>query len=116
MKSVFVTIAPAIEAFTSVYSPARSAASAITSSVRLPSVAFSRPPTVSPVFAATDSVAWLRSAASGTIASTESTNSSVCASGPSPLRGEDDRDEHEQPQQRVVADLAEQRVHALSTP
>ena len=81
MNSVLVTMAPAIEAFTSVYSPACSAASAITSSVRLPSVAFSRPPTVSPVFAATDSVAWLSSAASGTMASTESANSSVGASG-----------------------------------
>ena len=77
MKSVLVTIAPAIDAFTSVYCPARSAARAITSSVRLPSVALSSPPTVSPVFAATDSVAWLSSAASGTIASTDSTNSSV---------------------------------------
>ena len=77
MKSVLVTIAPAIDAFTSVYWPARSAARAITSSVRLPSVALSSPPTVSPVFAATDSVAWLSSAASGTIASTDRTNSSV---------------------------------------
>ena len=31
----------------------------MTSSVRLPSVALSRPPTASPVLAATDSVAWL---------------------------------------------------------
>ena len=57
MNSVLVTIAPAIDAFTSMYCPARRAVSAITSSVRLPSVAFSRPPTASPVFAATDSVA-----------------------------------------------------------
>ncbi len=57
MNSALVTIAPAIDAFTSMYCPARSAASAITSSVRLPSVALSRPPTESPVFAATDSVA-----------------------------------------------------------
>ena len=56
-NSVLVTIAPAMDAFTSVYCPARRAASAMTSSVRLPSVAFSRPPTASPVFAATDSVA-----------------------------------------------------------
>jgi hypothetical protein len=41
------------------YWPERSAASAFTSSVRFPSVALSSPPTVSPVFAATDSVAWL---------------------------------------------------------
>jgi hypothetical protein len=47
----------------------------------LPSVAFSRPPTASPVFAATASVAWLSSAASGTMARTASTNKIVCASG-----------------------------------
>ena len=81
MNSVFVTIAPAMEAFTSMYSPARNAVSAMTNSVRFPSVALSKPPTASPVFAATDSVAWLSSAASGTIASTDSTKSSVCASG-----------------------------------
>ena len=57
MNSVLVTIAPAIDAFTSMYSPARSAARAMTSSVRLPSVALSRPPAASPVLAATDSVA-----------------------------------------------------------
>ena len=83
MNSVLVTIAPAIDAFTSMYCPARRAVSAMTSSVRLPSVAFSRPPTASPVFAATDSVAWLSSAASGTMARTDSTKSSVCASGAS---------------------------------
>src|SRR5262245_51541941 len=80
MNSVLVTIAPAIDAFTSVYCPACSAASAMISSVRFPSVALSSPPTASPVLAATDSVAWLSIAASGTIASTDSTNSSVCAS------------------------------------
>ncbi len=57
MKRVFVTMAPAIDALTRAYSPARSAASAMMSSVRLPSVAFSRPPMASPVRAATDSVA-----------------------------------------------------------
>ena len=57
MKSVLVTIAPAMEPFTSSCSPARSAAVAMTSSVRFPSVALSKPPTVSPVFSATDSVA-----------------------------------------------------------
>ena len=81
MNSEFVTIAPAIDAFTSMYSPAPSAASAITSSVRLPSVAFSSPPIVSPVLAATDSVAMLSSAASGTIARIERKKSAVCASG-----------------------------------
>lgn len=81
MKSVFVTMAPAMDAFTSVYSPACNAARAMTSSVRLPSVALSRPPTASPVFAATDSVAWLSSAANGTTAKTLNTKSGVCASG-----------------------------------
>ena len=80
MNNVLVTIAPATDAFTSTNCPARKAVSAITSSVRLPSVALSRPPTASPVLAATDSVAWLSRAASGTMASTDSANSSVCAS------------------------------------
>ena len=71
MNSVLVTMAPAIDAFTSMYWPARSAASAMISSVRFPSVALSSPPTASPVFAATDSVAWESSAASGTIARTD---------------------------------------------
>ena len=57
MNKVLVTIAPAMDAFTSMYCPARNAASAMTSSVRFPSVALSRPPTASPVLAATDSVA-----------------------------------------------------------
>ena len=81
MNSVLVTITPAIDALTSMYCPAARAAMAITSSVRLPSVALSRPPTASPVLAATDSVAWLSSAASGTMARTDSRKSSVCASG-----------------------------------
>lgn len=81
MNSVLVTIAPAIDAFTSMYSPARSAASPMMSSVRFPSVALSSPPAASPVFAATDSVAWLSSVASGTIARTDSTKSAVCESG-----------------------------------
>ena len=57
MNSVLVTMAPAIDAFTSMYCPDCSAVTAITSSVRFPSVALSRPPTVSPVLDATDSVA-----------------------------------------------------------
>ena len=57
MNSVLVTMAPAMEAFTSMYCPARTAVNAMTSSVRFPSVALSRPPTASPVLAATDSVA-----------------------------------------------------------
>src|SRR6266403_4876264 len=81
MNSVLVTMAPAIDAFTSMYCPARSAARAITSSVRFPSVALSNPPTASPTFAPTDSVARLSNAASGTIAITESTKLNVCASG-----------------------------------
>jgi len=57
MKSELVTMAPAMEPFTSAYSPARSAAVAMTSSVRFPSVALSSPPAASPVLSATDSVA-----------------------------------------------------------
>ena len=57
MNNVLVTMAPAIDALTSMYWPARNAASAMTSSVKLPNVALSSPPTVSPVLAATDSVA-----------------------------------------------------------
>ena len=57
MNRVLATIAPAMEAFTSMYCPARRAASAMTNSVRLPSVALSRPPAASPVLADTDSVA-----------------------------------------------------------
>ena len=57
MNSVLVTIAPATDAFTSMYCPARKAVSAMTNSVRLPNVALSKPPTASPVLAATDSVA-----------------------------------------------------------
>ncbi len=52
-------------------------------SVRLPNVAFSRPPTASPVFSATLSVAWLSRAASGMMARTASTNRAVCADGAS---------------------------------
>ena len=65
MNNELVTIAPAMEAFTSTYCPARSAASAMINSVRFPSVALSRPPTISPVLAATDSVARLSNAAKG---------------------------------------------------
>ena len=57
MNTALVTIAPAIEAFTSMYWPTRSAVMAMISSVRLPSVALRSPPTASPVFAATASVA-----------------------------------------------------------
>src|SRR4051812_9774443 len=81
MNNVLPTMAPAIDAFTSMYCPARSAARAITSSVRFPSVALSSPPTASPNFAPTDSVARLSNAASGTIAITASTKLNVCASG-----------------------------------
>ena len=81
MNRTLVTIAPAIDAFTSTYCPAFNAVSAMISSVRFPSVAFNRPPIVSPVLAATDSVARLSNAASGTMARMERTNSSVCASG-----------------------------------
>ena len=53
-NSVLVTIAPATEAFTNVYCPARNAVSAMMSSVKLPNVALRRPPTVSPVLEATE--------------------------------------------------------------
>jgi hypothetical protein len=82
MNSELVTIAPAIDALTSMYSPARRAVRAIISSVRLPSVALSRPPAASPVLAATSSVARLSMAASGTIARTDSTKSVVPDRGP----------------------------------
>ena len=108
MNSEFVTIAPAIDAFTSVYSPAPSAASAITSSVRLPSVAFSSPPIVSPVLAATDSVAMLSSAASGTIARIERKKSAVCASGRSRSAASTIGTNDEQPEQRRATNRGEQ--------
>ena len=57
MNNVSETMAPAIDAFTSIYCPACSAVSAMTNSVKLPNVALSNPPTMSPVLAATDSVA-----------------------------------------------------------
>ena len=81
MKSVLVTIAPAIEALTSRCCPACSAVSAMTSSVRLPSVAFRSPPKASPVRSATASVARLSSAASGAMARIDKRKSSVPASG-----------------------------------
>lgn len=81
MNNALVTIAPAIDALTRTYCPARNAAKAMSNSVRFPSVALSRPPIISPVLAATDSVARLSNAANGTIAMTESRNRSVCASG-----------------------------------
>src|SRR5436305_15204980 len=80
MNNEFVTIAPATDAFTNVYCPACNAAIAMTSSVRLPSVALSRQPTESAVFAATDSVAQLSRTAKGEIANTERTICSVFAS------------------------------------
>src|SRR5215472_1737027 len=70
-----------MDALTSMYWPEFRAAIAMTSSVKLPSVALSSPPTASPVFTATDSVARLNIAASGMMAQTERTNSNVCDSG-----------------------------------
>src|SRR5436190_18127381 len=55
MNNEFVMIAPAIDAFTRTYWPACHAANPVSSSVRLPSVALSNPPTISPVRVATDS-------------------------------------------------------------
>ena len=81
MNNALVTITPAMDAFTSMYCPALKAVRAMTSSVMFPSVALSSPPTPSPVLAATDSVAWLSSAARGTMARTDNTKCSVCDSG-----------------------------------
>jgi hypothetical protein len=104
---------PAMDAFTSVYCPARNAASAMTSSVRFPSVALSRPPTVSPVLAATGSVAWLSSAASVTIARTDSIKRSVCF-GLDLVSGEHHGHEGQQPEQGIATDFFKQEVHAGS--
>jgi hypothetical protein len=81
MKRLLVTTAPVTDALTRSIMPARSAVIAMTSSVRLPSVAFSRPPTASPVLAATLSVDRLSRAARGTMATTERMKSIVWASG-----------------------------------
>ena len=115
MNSELVTIAPAIDALTSMYWPARSAASAMTSSVRLPSVALSSPPTASPVFAATDSVAWLSSAASGTIARTASANRAVCADGASSSVAST-TGTNTSIHSRGYAGFLDQRVHGLVQP
>ena len=111
MKSVLVTIAPATEAFTSMYSPARSAVSAMTSSVRFPSVALRRPPTESPVLAATDSVAWLRSAASGTMARTERSEQERVPFRYQTLARENHGNEDQKPEEGIVTDFLEQKVH-----
>ena len=113
-KSVLVTTAPAIDALTSVNCPERNAVSAMINSVRLPSVALSSPPTQSPVLTATDSVASLSNAASGTIARTDSTNSSVCASASESLAGEHGGHEDEQPQERIATNFLQQRAHVGS--
>ena len=105
MNSVLVTIAPAIDAFTSMYCPARRAASAITSSVRLPSVAFSRP---------ADRVARLGGHRLGGVAQQRRERhdgqdgqheEQRVGVGRELLAGEHRRHEDQQPQQRVVADL-----------
>ena len=111
MNNVLVTIVPAMDAFTSMYCPARKAASAMTSSARFPSVAFSRPPIASPVLAATDTVARLSSTVNGTMARTDSTKSSVCASCASCLGREHHGHEGQQPEQFVVLDVFEQLFH-----
>ena len=114
MNSVLVTIAPAMEAFTSMYCPARRAVSAMTSSVRLPSVALSRPPTASPVLAATDSVAWLSKRGQrhdGQHRQDEEQRVRVVCEL---LGREHHRHEDQQPQQLVVPDFVEQGSHARS--
>ena len=111
MNSALVTIAPAIDAFTSVYWPARSAVMAMISSVRLPRVALSSPPTASPVLAATASVAWLSRAASGTMASTASTNNRVWECGVAVSADQHGRHEDQHPEQRIVPDFLEKGLH-----
>ena len=61
-------IEPVIDAFTTSWSPARSATIAMMSSAALPKVALSRPPMPSPTFSARCSVAFPISPASGMIA------------------------------------------------
>jgi len=78
MNNALLTIAPVIEALR-VASPSTQRGERITSSVRLLSVALSRPPIMSPVLAATDSVGRLSKAANRTRARTESTNRDLCA-------------------------------------
>ena len=77
MKRLLVTMAPASDALTRSNMPACRAAIAMTSSVRLPSVALRRPPIASPVFDATLSVARASRPASGTMATTERRKTSV---------------------------------------
>ena len=64
---------------------------------------------MSPVRAATDSVAWLNSAANGTMAATESTNRRVWASGLAICSEENHRHQRQQPQQRIAPYLSHQR-------
>jgi hypothetical protein len=62
--------------------------------------------------AATDSVAWLNSAANGTMANTETTNSNVCDSGELVTR-EQHRDEHQQPEQPRCAGFLSKMVRKV---
>ena len=107
MNSVLATIAPAIDAFTSMYSPARKAVSAMTSSVRFPNVALSRPPTASPVLAATDSVAWLSNPASGTDRENRQHEKQRVSFGLHLRDYKHDRHDGEQPEHGFVADFPE---------
>src|SRR4029077_4332707 len=77
----------------------------------LPSVALSSPPTASPVRAATASVAWLSRAASGTMASTASTNNRIWECGAAVSAYRHGRDEDQHPEQRGVPDFLEQRLY-----
>ena len=81
------------------------------SSVRLPSVALSSPPTASPVLAATASVAWLSSAASGTMARTESRKSIVWECGATASATSTAGTKIRHPEQRGVSDLLDQGFH-----
>lgn len=111
MNRVMASIAPAIDAFTSMYSPARNAVKAMTSSVRLPRVALSNPPTASPVLAAADSVARLSSAAREYDCQDGQYEEQRVRSGPELFGGEYPRYQHQQPEQRVVTDFFKEEAH-----
>ena len=87
------------------YCPARNAAKAMSSSVRLPSVALSRPPIMSPGPRRHRSL-WRgsASAANGTMAGDgeHEQKSPVCVSGLVNLSEENHRHERQQPQQRIA--------------
>src|SRR5262249_2122642 len=78
---ILPTMEPAIDAFTTSCSPARSAASAMISSAALPKVALRSPPTPSPMRSASCSVAWPIHPARGRMARQEVAKTRRCRSG-----------------------------------